>query len=40
MKAVIVLPYLTSMGGATRYGWELAEFMVSKGDSITVTSIT
>lgn len=40
MKAVIVLPYLKSMGGASRYGWELAEFMASHGDNITVTSIT
>ena len=39
MKAVIVLPYLKSIGGASRYGWELAEFMASKGDNITVTSI-
>ena len=40
MKAVIVLPYLKSMGGASRYGWELAEFMASHGDNITVTSIS
>ena len=40
MKAVIVLPYLKSRGGASRYGWELAEFMASHGDNITVTSIT
>ena len=39
MKAVIVLPYLKSRGGASRYGWELAGFMASKGDNITVTSI-
>ena len=39
MKAVIVLPYLKSMGGASRYGWELAEFMASKGDNVSVTSI-
>ena len=40
MKAVIVLPYLKSMGGASRYGWELSEFMASKGDDITIASIT
>ena len=40
MKAIIVLPYLKSRGGASRYGWELAEFMASHGDNITVTSIT
>ena len=40
MKAIIVLPYLKSRGGASRYGWELAEFMASQGDNITVTSIT
>ena len=39
MKAIIVLPYLKSRGGASRYGWELAEFMASQGDNITVTSI-
>ena len=39
MKAVIVLPYLKSRGGASRYGWVLAEFMASQGDNITVTSI-
>ena len=40
MKAIIVLPYLKSRGGASRYGWELAEFMASQGDNIIVTSIT
>ena len=40
MKAIIVLPYLKSRGGASRYGWELAEFMASQGDNITITSIT
>jgi glycosyltransferase involved in cell wall biosynthesis len=40
MKAVIVLPYLKSMGGASRYGWELSEFMASKDDDITIASIT
>ncbi len=40
MKAVIVLPYLKSMGGASRYGWELSEFMASKGDEITISCIT
>ena len=39
MKAIIVLPYLKSRGGASRYGWELAEYMASQGDNITVTSI-
>ena len=38
MKAIIVLPYLKSRGGASRYGWELAEFMASQGDNITVTN--
>ena len=41
MKAVIVLPYLKSMGGASRYGWELAEFMASQGDNtVSYTHLT
>lgn len=39
MKTLIVLPFLKSIGGAGRYGWELAEFLASKGDSVIVTSI-
>jgi glycosyltransferase involved in cell wall biosynthesis len=39
MKALVVLPFLKSIGGAGRYGWELAEFLASKGDVVTVASI-
>lgn len=39
MKVLVVLPFLKSIGGASRYGWELAEFLVTKGDVITVASI-
>lgn len=39
MKALIVLPFLKSIGGAGRYGWELAEYLASKNDEVVVTSI-
>ena len=39
MKSLVVLPYLKSIGGAGRYGWELAEFLASKNDNVIVASI-
>lgn len=39
MKIIVVLPFLKSLGGAGRYGWELAEFLASKNDDVIVTSI-
>jgi len=39
MKTIVVLPFLKSIGGATRYGWELSEFLAKQGDDIVVASI-
>lgn len=39
MKVIVVLPFLKSIGGAARYGWELAEFLASKGDDVIMSSI-
>jgi len=39
MKVLVVLPFLKSIGGAGRYGWELAEFLASKDDTVIVASI-
>ena len=39
MKVIVVLPYLTSLGGATRYGWELSEYLAKKGDNVIIASL-
>ena len=39
MKVVVVLPYLTSIGGAARYGWEFSEYLASQGDNVIVVSL-
>jgi len=39
MKVVIVLPYLTSIGGAARYGWELCEFLTNQKDQVILASL-
>ena len=39
MKALVVLPFLKSIGGAGRYGWELSEFLAKQGDDVIVASI-
>ena len=39
MKIVIVLPYLTNIGGAARYGWELSEYLARKGDQVIIISL-
>ena len=39
MKIVVVMPYLKSMGGASRYGWELSEYLASCGDEVILVSL-
>lgn len=39
MKIILVLPYLTRIGGAARYAWELGEFLINKGDDVTIISL-
>ena len=39
MKIILVLPYLTRIGGAARYAWELGEFLVDKGDEVIIVSL-
>ena len=39
MKAVIVAPYLDSKGGATRWSWELSEYLASQNDEVTLVSL-
>ena len=39
MKVIVVLPYLTSLGGATRYGWELSEYLARQGDNVIIASL-
>ena len=39
MKIFVVLPYLTNIGGAGRYGWELSEFLAKHGDDVSVISL-
>ena len=39
MKIVMVMPYLNSIGGATRYGWELSEYLASCGDEVVLVSL-
>ena len=39
MKIVVVVPYLTTIGGASRYAWEFSEYLASKGDDVIVVSL-
>jgi len=39
MKIVVVIPYLTSIGGAARYAWEFSEYLASKGDEVIIISL-
>ena len=39
MKIVIVIPYLTSIGGAARYAWEFSEYLASQGDDVVIVSL-
>lgn len=39
MKIFVVLPYLTNIGGAARYAWELSEFLAKRGDDIIIVSL-
>ena len=34
MKIVVVVPYLKSFGGASRYAWELSEYLATQGDDV------
>jgi len=39
MKIVVVVPYLKSFGGASRYAWELSEYLATQGDDVVVASL-
>jgi glycosyltransferase involved in cell wall biosynthesis len=39
MKIVIVIPHLTSIGGAARYAWEFSEYLSSQGDDVIIVSL-
>lgn len=39
MKIIVVIPYLTSIGGAARYAWEFSEYLSSQGDDVIVVSL-
>ena len=39
MKIVVVVPYLKSFGGASRYAWELSEYLATQGDDVVITSL-
>jgi len=39
MKIVVVVPYLKSFGGASRYAWELSEYLATQGDDVIITSL-
>jgi glycosyltransferase involved in cell wall biosynthesis len=39
MKIVIVVPYLTTIGGAARYAWEFSEYLASQGDDVILVSL-
>ena len=39
MKIVVVVPYLKSFGGASRYAWELSEYLATQGDDVIVASL-
>ncbi|MGI0009824.1 MAG: glycosyltransferase family 4 protein [Nitrosopumilaceae archaeon] len=39
MKIIIVVPYLTAIGGASRFAWEFSEYLALKGDQVVVVSL-
>ena len=39
MKIVVVIPYLTTIGGAARYAWEFSEYLASQGDDVIIVSL-
>lgn len=39
MKIIVVIPYLTSIGGAARYAWEFSEYLSSQGDDVIIVSL-
>lgn len=39
MKISIIAPYLTTKGGASRFTWELSEYLSNIGDSVTLFSL-
>ena len=39
MKIVVVVPYLKSIGGASRYAWELSEYLATQGDDVIIASL-
>ena len=39
MKIVVVVPYLKSFGGASRYAWELSEYLSTQGDDVVIASL-
>ena len=39
MKIILVLPYMTRIGGAARYAWELGEFLIGRGDEVVIVSL-
>jgi len=39
MKIVVVVPYLKSFGGASRYAWELSEYLATQGDEVIIASL-
>lgn len=39
MKIFVIVPYLTTIGGAARYAWELSEFLSDQGDNVYVISL-
>jgi glycosyltransferase involved in cell wall biosynthesis len=39
LKIILVLPYLTRIGGAARYAWELGEFLTNKEDDVVLVSL-
>jgi glycosyltransferase involved in cell wall biosynthesis len=39
MKIVIVIPHLTSIGGAARYAWEFSEYLSLQGDDVIIVSL-
>ena len=39
MKIIVVIPYLTSIGGAARYAWEFSEYLASQNDDVIIVSL-
>ena len=39
MKVFVVVPYLTTYGGAARFAWEVSEYLSSRGDDVFVISL-